>query len=370
MTTRFGLLINLLLTVVSLSLIAQPNDSSSSTQRVIFSNEATKPATIAKSTKIEDSTSHWSVTTPLPQAVQEIYPVHWQSSLVVAGGLYAHPQARYIITEKVWARDITTPDATWVELASLPEPRHHPILASIGPQLFALGGFIETAQGKWTNSTDVYLLSSGAGSWQPKQPIPIALSETVIAVIDGRIHLAGGRTLAGEQNGNWNDSTDTDWHGIYNPTTDSWTTAPPLPQAKNSACSAVVNGRWHVIGGRTVELENLATHHVYDVEKDQWIEEPPMPEARGGLACAAVDSIIYVFGGEDFKPERGVFDKVLAYDTVQRTWTEFGIMPSARHGLGAVNAEQSIYLIGGATKAGAIGTSPLVSKFTLIPKSQ
>ena len=95
-----------------------------------------------------------------------------------------------------------------------------------------------------------------------------------------------------------------------------------------------------------------------------------MPEARGGLACAAVDSIIYVFGGEYFKPERGVFDKVLAYDTVQRTWTEFGIMPSARHGLGAVNAEQSIYLIGGATKAGAIGTSPLVSKFTLIPKSQ
>ncbi|MEW9796780.1 Kelch repeat-containing protein [Alteromonas sp. CYL-A6] len=298
----------------------------------------------------------WEKSVPLPDPVQEIYPTVWQGSMVVGGGLYAHPATRIAITDKVWRGK---PGETWEALPALPEKRHHPMLVGIADRLFSVGGFVETADGKWTNSADTYELT-GQG-WQTRAPLPHPLAETVSAVIDGKLHVAGGRTPEGDKNGQWRDSTDTQWHGVYDPKTDTWHTAAPLPEAKNSACGVQVNGKWHVIGGRTKALVNLTSHHVYSPAGDVWTEAPAMPQAQGGLACAALNNTIYVFGGEYFEGEGGVFSQVWAFDTEHQRWQAVSEMPVPRHGLGAVTIDDAIYVIGGAAKMGADDTRADVS---------
>ncbi len=60
-------------------------------------------------------------------------------------------------------------------------------------------------------------------------------------VIDGRIHTAGGEDLTSV-------STDPQ-HEVLDLATMTWSRAPDLPTKRHGLASAVVDGRWYVIGG-------------------------------------------------------------------------------------------------------------------------
>lgn len=298
----------------------------------------------------------WQDGPALPKPAQEIYPAVWQGQLVVAGGLTGNNERKLSVSASVWQFD----GKQWQTLPSLPEPRHHPFLITVGGTLFSVGGFIETPAGQWSNTSDVMALT-GQG-WEQRASLPISLSETVAAEIDGRLHVAGGRTVTGAKNGSWADSQDTDWHGSYDPATNLWHNLPPLPLARNSACSVVVNGQWHVIGGRTVSGGNCSRHDVYTPQSNTWTQAASMPQAQGGLACASLNGSIYVFGGEYFdNGGGGVYDAVWRYDTKTGQWDRAGTMPLPRHGLGAVTHNGAIWVIGGAAQAGAKQTSDRIS---------
>ncbi|GGW87886.1 Kelch repeat-containing protein [Alteromonas halophila] len=301
----------------------------------------------------------WRDGPALPAPVQEIYPALWQGKLVVAGGLSGHAEG-LTITDKVWQLG----NKNWQALPALPEPRHHPFVVSLNNSLYAIGGFVTNERGQWANTADVLMLTDDG--WQTRASMPVPLSETVTAVIDGKLHVAGGRTPT-QQNGQWADSTDTNWHGVYDPQSNSWQQRTPLPKARNSACSALVNGKWHVIGGRTVNGGNSSQHDIYDARTNNWQQGEPLPQPQGGLACAALDGVIYVFGGEYFNNGGGVYPTVWAYDTGEQSWQSVSSMPVPRHGLGAVALEDRIWIIGGAAKAGANETSDRVSVFTPSP---
>jgi N-acetylneuraminic acid mutarotase len=58
----------------------------------------------------------------------------------------------------------------------------------------------------------------------------------------------------------------------------------------------VLAGQIHVLGGEG-RAAVFATHEVYDPATDRWSVAPPLPLARHGLAAAAVDGALYVIGG-------------------------------------------------------------------------
>ncbi|NIS66255.1 MAG: galactose oxidase, partial [Gemmatimonadales bacterium] len=62
-----------------------------------------------------------------------------------------------------------------------------------------------------------------------------------VVALDGKIHAVAGRTL---------DRVTSALHEVYDPATDSWSDAAPLPTARDHFAIAVVDGRIHVIGGR------------------------------------------------------------------------------------------------------------------------
>jgi len=135
--------------------------------------------------------------------------------------------------------------------------------------------------------------------------------------------------------------------------------------ARNSAAAAVVGGALYVIGGRTVSDGNTPAVEVYDPGSDRWEDARPMPKAQAGLAASVLNGKIYVFGGETSGAGGGVFPDAWEYNPRADEWRAVAAMARPRHGLGAVTLGNAVYVLGGASKAGAEETSAALDKFEI-----
>ena len=306
----------------------------------------------------------WAVGVSLPEAVQEIYPCVHKDRIHLAGGFVAHNGRISGPTSAHHSWSIG--DASWKVEAALPTARHHPHMISFEDRLLAFAGFESPdAQSVWTIQKTGWILSENGTVWDRLADLPAPAAEAVIGITgDGYLHLAGGRSWAAEnRSGNWQDHKDTDHHFVFTGLNGKWEQAAPCPHQRNSAAGSVINGRLHIVGGRQVGGENLAYHTVYDYKEDRWHELAPMPKAQGGLAAASLGGKLYAFGGEFFDSGGGVYPESWVYDLASDSWQALPDMPHPRHGLGAVVHDEAIYVIGGALKASGVDTSALVEVF-------
>lgn len=307
------------------------------------------------------SAGSWSSSPSLPFAAQEIYPCEREGALHLAGGFIAQNGQ---IMGPTSAHHFWRPgDASWTEGAPLPVARHHPHLISYKGRLLALAGFESVAaNAAWVMQQTGWQLIDE--EWEAFPALPAPCAEAVLAETgDGALHMAGGRTPSGELNEIWNHQGDTDHHFVLTDLSASWDTAAPCLTKRNSTAGAVIDGNLHIVGGRTVGGGNVATHEVYDYREDRWRMATPMPQAQGGLAAASLGGKLYAFGGEYFNNGGGVYPEAWMYDPEVDAWGPIEDMPSPRHGLGAVTLGDAIYVIGGALKASGVDTSALVEVY-------
>jgi hypothetical protein len=104
---------------------------------------------------------------------------------------------------------------------------------------------------------------------------------------------------------------------------------------------------------------NLGVNEIYDPATDTWSDAVPLPTPRSGVASAVLGTGLYVFGGESGSR---VFDEVEAYDLAANRWRRLAGMPTARHGFGAVSFEGRIFTITGSPRPGG-GGSRIVEVF-------
>lgn len=249
---------------------------------------------------------------------------------------------------------------SWRELAPLPEARHHPNLVAHDGAIYAIGGFRENDGGRWHMIANTTRYDVAADRWEEVAPMPAPYGETVAASLGDGIHVATGRQPTGRANANWQDHGDVGHHYVYDTGADRWRETPPNSKSRNSAAGAVLDGRLHVIGGRRVFGGNHTDHEVFDPATGRWTSLAPLPQGQGGLAAAVLDGRIYAFGGEFFEKGGGVFPECWVYDSATDSWTEGPAMRTPRHGLGGVSLGDRILSIGGAIRAGGNGTSALV----------
>jgi N-acetylneuraminic acid mutarotase len=83
----------------------------------------------------------------------------------------------------------------------------------------------------------------------------------------------------------------------YDPVSDTWRTLPPMKGPRASVGVAVIDGKIHVIGGRGHDAVTVATHEVYDPANAKWSEAAPLPRPRDHMAVIAVDGKIHAIGG-------------------------------------------------------------------------
>lgn len=145
-------------------------------------------------------------------------------SVLMAGGIadpVLEPGAPPRLTVERWRAD----DNSLQSLAPLPSPR---LLAAAVPLadggLLLIGG--EDEQGQPVAAVSRWQPDGGAGRWQALAPLQAARSRFGVARLpDGRVVVAGGRGVAGVLS-----SVE-----IYDPSSDSWTPGPTLPQQQLDA---------------------------------------------------------------------------------------------------------------------------------------
>lgn len=305
----------------------------------------------------------WSPGSALPFPVQEIYPCAHDGAVHLAGGFVATDGR---ITGPTDKHHFWRPDGKgWRPSTPLPAARHHPHLASWRGQLWSFGGFESPAPDAiWTMQASGWVFDTAAGSWSPAPALPLPCAEAVMLTGGtGLLHIAGGRSPAASANANWQDQADQMHHFVMDDPRGPWREAAPCLTARNSAAGAVLDGRLHIVGGRSVAGGNTAAHEVYEPAEDRWRTAAPMPQAQGGLAAAELGGRLYAFGGEYFDNGGGVYPEAWAYDPATDSWSALEPMPHPRHGLGAVTLDGVIHVIGGALKASGVKTSAIVELY-------
>ncbi|MFY0637843.1 Kelch repeat-containing protein [Maricaulis maris] len=315
----------------------------------------------------QPETAAWQPMAALPRRVQEVYPTGLEGRLYLAGGLEARdgPDVDSVSDQLFIQADPANAGSSWETRAPLPEPRHHPNLVGHDGFIYGIGGFRAGNGGIWEMLPNTTRYELASDEWVEMAPMPVPYAETCAVSLGGLIHVATGRQPNGASNANWPDHGDRGDHFAYDASGDRWTRRAPNPNPRNSAAGAVLDGQFHVVGGRRVNAGNSDHHEVYDPVADHWESRAPLPQAQGGLAAAVAGGRLVAFGGEYFDNGGGVYPEVWIYDPEADHWEAGPDMLTPRHGLGGVSLGGDIYAIGGASSASGRNTSNLVERLRL-----
>lgn len=219
--------------------------------------------------------------------------------------------------------------------------------------------------GHWQARQDVYVLDR-EGEWSSLTQMPVSQTEAMVVEHEGRIHVIGGRTPDAENASQWSEYRDVDWHYVYDIDNDSWSQAASLPSPRNSAAVAIIDGLIYVAGGRTMDGGNIANLDRYDPVTDQWESLSAMPYAGGGLNGGVVGGQFYVFGGEELgvPGKDGVLPHAVRYDPAADQWQTLPDMPTPRHGHAVVSIAGTLFTIGGGAHTATGMTTATLEAFT------
>ncbi|WP_448581315.1 Kelch repeat-containing protein [Thermaurantiacus sp.] len=306
----------------------------------------------------------------LPKPVQEIYPALFDARIIVGGGFEARGPAVKSLADLAPTAAVHAfrPGArAWERLPDLPIALHHPLLVSHAGRLWCIGGFTARSGALWIMERRVWTLARGAARWEEGPPLPRPQAEAVGGVVGGRLIVAAGRTPMEAANAGFADHGDTQDCWMLTSDGQKWEPGPRVPRGVNSAAFAVLDGRLHMVGGRYVtggQILNISEHQVFDPASGSWSQRAAMPAPRGGHAAAVALGRLYVFGGESFGKSPAVHAEVFAYDPKADRWQEVARMGEGRHGLGAVGVAGRIHLLGGAAEPGGRATRATHEQFT------
>lgn len=246
---------------------------------------------------------------------------------------------------------------TWRTRTPMPEGGTHNSIAVLNGKIYIAGGFAGRQHTLPTASLQVY--DPATDTWRKMAPLSSPRASISLAAVDGKIHAFGGRFMGEES------SLAT--HEVYDPKTDKWTTASPQPSPRDHAGLSVVNGKVYLFGGRSGNSSsNVALNEIYDPKTDTWSKAAPMPTPRSSSAYADYHGLLFFIGGEcKDTASRKSFDDNEAYDPKTNMWRKLAALPSARHGFAAATVGNTMYVLGGSTACGSGGKLNENLAFTL-----
>lgn len=218
--------------------------------------------------RYDPATDTWTRLAPLPEEVREMVGV-W-----AGGKLYAI---------SVWTSDsgpgnsyVYDPEQnTWSAMAPFVRKAANPSWAVVGDRIFVIGGV------DWVHLDTIYIFDTQTQTWsQGASGAPIGELKAATAFGDKVYVFANGNVPH-----------------IYDPATDSWSTARSIVLGSNARAAVTVDDLIYLIGGQDYR-EGFVD--VYSPLCDAWRRGPSMPTPRSGLGATVVDGRIYTFGGFSF----------------------------------------------------------------------
>jgi len=181
--------------------------------------------------------------------------------------------------------------------------------------------------------------------WVPRAPKPDPpIGNHRAAVLDGLIYLPGGSLASG---------LSTDGMTAYDYAADTWRVQPTLPEEVNSYALALLDGKIHIAGGCCTDGAAL---QIFDPATGWATSSARLSDWRNGPAGAAAGGRFFTIGG--FRTPGGPGSRVGTVDVYSpdtdsmETWTDMAI---GRDGHDTIVCGDYIYVFGG-LRGGARGS--------------
>lgn len=219
----------------------------------------------------------WRTDTDLPVGLESFGLAALNGKLYAAGGYAADSDASP--SARMWVYDPVSSE--WVQGPSMPEPRAAFALIAAQGKLYAFGG-------TGPKAGQIFVFDPRENAWSTLQQGLSNSRDLAGAVVDGHIYLIGGGPAANPL------AT----VNIYDLADGTWAQGPALPVARSGHAVTVINGDIHVLGGRGGGRgETLTDHWVLDHASGKWRQEEPLPTPRTGAAAVTLDGAVYLVGG-------------------------------------------------------------------------
>jgi hypothetical protein len=174
-------------------------------------------------------------------------------------------------------------------------------------------------------------------AWSSITNYPTPIMDNVVADNDGVVYSVGGV----------DDNTITAAGYAYHPDSKSWTKIADLPQPREAAAGAFVNGKLYVTGGWDASGTPTSTTYAYDPAANKWTQVADLPAPLAAGAATSVNGQLYAVAG------CSTFDCVTAstaayrYDPAANAWTKLADFPQGVVFLGCGPTTDGMVCAGG-----------------------
>lgn len=181
--------------------------------------------------------------------------------------------------------------------------------------------------------------SASAQSWFVRSPMPARRGALAAATVGSRIHVLGGDLT-------WGGGSTSTRNDVYDPATDSWSAAAPVPDANTWGCVAAVLGDdVYLLGG----WPGANAHRVYHAATNSWAVIASPGSYYYGHAAAGLGGLVYLVGNGN----TGGPLSLKSYDPQSNAWTARVTPPAQLTGyLSAAAVGGKLYVVGAGTPLG------------------
>eukprot|EP01079_Euglenida_sp_SAG-EU17-18_P003378 gene3378-642_t len=241
----------------------------------------------------------------------------------------------------------------WTDKPSLPSPASDMAAVFLEQEhvVLLIGGFGSDRLAK----SDVIAFDPNNGVFVgARASMPVARARFAAAYLDGKVFVAGG---VDTPSGAGSDTALDSLH-IYEPSSDTWFSGPPMQEARSDVGGAAANGIFYVIGGFDRNFNLLDRVEGFDPLRHTWSESAPMPTPRGDLGVVQLGGLLYAMGGWNMQddPEYGSFTSAFeSYNPDLDVWVALPPLPVAKGDKGVAADRDQIYSFGGEVWSGRFG---------------
>jgi N-acetylneuraminic acid mutarotase len=210
----------------------------------------------------------------------------------------------------------------WVPLKPMPSQRQEIASAALNGKIYVIAGFNEDVR----STTTVEVYNPATDTWTSAAPNPIANNHNAAAVAAGKLYSFAGIAKAAF---------------VYHPVNDSWSqVASMILGHSGTPAVGVINDKIYVAGGETA----ATGLEVYDPATNTWTVLAPMKVPRNHCAGGVINGKFYVAAGRDVAASATALE---VYDPQTNSWTTLASMPTPRSGVAAGVVNGELYVMGG-----------------------